>query len=319
MYIFFLRQINKFKPSKRFSTKLTYLTIIILCKKHEFDKGTNLNSKSIKFHPNINELYFQEIDNKEKAYWFGFIFADGYLDRVSKNVLRLGIEIHQKDEILINRFCKTLGIDFKYKSYRERIRLGKILKTVSIRFVNKPIINDLIKHGLKRNKAKIIFFPNLKTKEIKLAFLLGFFDGDGSPKPPRIYSGSKKFLEQVMSEFSLNFQVFEKLGIGRSYYMNLGKNLYLKMLKNYEISLPRKRIESQFISYKEKIERIKKNAWHGGNRRKLMISEDILKKLVWEMPLYEVGNKYNVSGNTIKKYCTKWGINLPPRGFWVKK
>lgn len=283
------------------------------------DKGTNLNSKSTKFHPNINELYFQRIDSKEKAYWLGFLFADGYLDRVSKNVLRLGIEIHQKDEILINRFCKILGIDFKYKSHRERICFGKILKTVSIRFVNKPIINDLLKHGLKRNKAKTITFPILKTKEIKLAFLLGFFDGDGSPKPPRIYSGSKKFLEQVMSEFKLSFRIFEKQGKGISYYMSLGKNLYLKMLKNYEFSLPRKRIESQFISHQEKIKRIKKNAWHGGTIRKLMISEDILKKLVWEMPLYEVGHKYNVSGNTIKKYCTKWGINLPPRGYWVKK
>lgn len=100
--------------------------------------------------------------------------------------------------------------------------------------------------------------------------------------------------------------------------MNLGKNLYLNMLKNYEFSLYRKRIESQFISHKEKIERIKKNALHGSNKRKLILPKRTLKKLVWEMPLYKIGHKYDVSGNTIKKYCIKWGIIPPSRGYWTK-
>lgn len=104
---------------------------------YDFNQDIKLNSKSTKFHPNIKESYFQRIDNKDKAYWLGFLFADGYLDRVSKTVIRLGIEIHQKDEILINRFCKAIGIDINYKSYRERIRNGKILKTGAIRFTNK--------------------------------------------------------------------------------------------------------------------------------------------------------------------------------------
>ncbi|MFX0049421.1 MAG: LAGLIDADG family homing endonuclease [Candidatus Hermodarchaeota archaeon] len=305
---------DKSQTSNSISAQMTFLL-----KRYKYDKGISLNSKSKNFHPNINEFYFQNIDNKEKAYWLGFLFADGYLDKVSETVLRLGIEIHQKDEILIDRFCKILRIDSKFKSYRERIRFGKSFKTVTIRFANKIIINDLLKHRLKRNKSKLISFPNFEIKETKLAFLLGFFDGDGSPNPPRIHSGSKKFLERVKLEFDLKNQIFEKQGKGISYYMNLGKDLYLDMLKNYEFSLPRKRIESLYISHKEKIEHIKANAWHGGNKRKLMISEVNLKKLVWQMPLYKIGQKLNVSGNTIKKYCIKWGVNLPSRGYWIKK
>ena len=37
------------------------------------------------------------------------------------------------------------------------------------------------------------------------------------------------------------------------------------------------------------------------------------------MPLYKIGEKFDVSGKTVKKYCTKWGIKIPAHGSWIKK
>lgn len=44
-----------------------------------------------------------------------------------------------------------------------------------------------------------------------------------------------------------------------------------------------------------------------------------LKKLVWEMPMTQVGEKFKVSSNAIKKRCKKYGIKTPGRGYWQKK
>ena len=45
-------------------------------------------------HPNFNRYYFSQIDSKEKAYWLGFLFADGYITlehKESEDYYRMGI------------------------------------------------------------------------------------------------------------------------------------------------------------------------------------------------------------------------------------
>jgi len=44
-----------------------------------------------------------------------------------------------------------------------------------------------------------------------------------------------------------------------------------------------------------------------------------LKKLVWQKPLVHVAEEIGVSDVAVKKRCAKLGIELPPRGFWLKR
>lgn len=44
---------------------------------------------------------------------------------------------------------------------------------------------------------------------------------------------------------------------------------------------------------------------------------DELKKLVWEMPSVEVAKMFGVSDTTVKKWCRKYGIEKPGRGYWA--
>ena len=89
------------------------------------------------------------------------------------------------------------------------------------------------------------------------------------------------------------------------------------MLDNYRDSLPRKR--NRFRTEEERIESIKKNAWYGSHKRKFIIFREELEKLASLMPLYKIGEKFDVSGKTVKQYCTKWGIEIPNHGSWIKK
>ncbi len=44
-----------------------------------------------------------------------------------------------------------------------------------------------------------------------------------------------------------------------------------------------------------------------------------LEKMVWEMPTVEIAIRYQVSDKAIEKWCKKYEIQKPPRGYWAKK
>lgn len=53
-----------------------------------------------------NRHIFDIIDSQEKAYWLGFIIADGYLN-VDRRMLR--IKLGDKDKNHLEKFIKFLG------------------------------------------------------------------------------------------------------------------------------------------------------------------------------------------------------------------
>lgn len=60
----------------------------------------------------FNENYFEKIDTEDKAYFLGFIMADGC---ILKNRNTLKIIIHKKDKHILEDFSKC--IDFKGSIY----------------------------------------------------------------------------------------------------------------------------------------------------------------------------------------------------------
>lgn len=259
-----------------------------------------------------SQNYFGIINTKDSAYWLGFLYADGCV-RPEWN--RCTIEISVKDECLLHKFNHDLHISNKI-SHRRR---GSYLQ-----ITGKKIVNDLIKHGCVPRKSKVIELPKLDSRELYLAFLLGFFDGDGTQKKTVITCGSKKFLEQIKEMFHLTFGIREKISGGNiegtrsihgtAYEMNLGSELFNEMMDNYADSLPRKR--NHFCTNVERVDLIKQNAWKGGTERKFNISKKELTRLVWEMPSERIAEKYGVSGRLITKRCEQLGIEKPSRGYW---
>ncbi len=274
-----------------------------------------------KLHPNFSMDYFKHIDMKEKAYWLGWLFAEGWMSRQKTGGIRFGVEIDKKEEILINRFTKAINFNIKYKRY------PKGTKKVQIRLMNKPFTDNLINQGfiIGRNKSKNIELPDLSSRELYLAFLLGYYDGDGKIRTTRINSGSKKILEQIKNKFKLTNKISMKKSGGAidgrevhgiCYEMGLGRKLFNEMLDNHELSLPRKRIKiNANIGRQEKLEENAKRL----REFKQEISKEELTKLVWQIPRTKIEEKYKLPDKSIKKLCNELNIEIPPLGYWSKK
>ena len=125
----------------------------------------------------INSNYFNNIDTNEKAYWFGFLTADAYIDEKA-NTFRLELKKEDKEHLI--KFATALGVN----NYQPKHRSDR--DTYYIGFGDKQIVTDLKKHGLCQNKSLTTVFPNLSQNVIK-SFICGYFDGDGT-----IYGIGKK-------------------------------------------------------------------------------------------------------------------------------
>lgn len=125
----------------------------------------------------FNNTIFNKIDTEEKAYWLGFLYADG---NVSSKRNRITIQINAKDKELIYKFLNFLNSDYKPSFPGDHIRLEINSKDIKL---------DLIKLGCVPCKSKILKFPNISQLHIEYYnhFIRGYFDGDGC-----IWNGKRK-------------------------------------------------------------------------------------------------------------------------------
>lgn len=114
---------------------------------------------------------FEIIDNEEKAYWLGFLYADG---NVGSKEDKIELGLAEKDLKHIEKFRDFIGIQNKI-SYREKT------KSYRYSFRSQKCKNDLIDKGCVPKKSLILKFPNKKQvpNEFIRHFIRGYFDGDG--------------------------------------------------------------------------------------------------------------------------------------------
>ena len=112
---------------------------------------------------------FEIIDTEEKAYWLGFLYADGYLNRTQPGHIELGLKKDDYDHI--EKFKKFINSNNKI-SYRPET------KSYRISFSDLKMYKDLIKHGCLECKSLILKAPNIEYN-LKRHFIRGYVDGDG--------------------------------------------------------------------------------------------------------------------------------------------
>lgn len=173
----------------------------------------NSESKKIRSENVIGSSFFKEINTEEKAYWLGFIVADG---NISKNEYRLTINLNIKDKKHLQRFADKFNKKVKEVSRFDK-RTDKTYNGVIIEINNKRLIDDLKALGLSSKKSHTLesnIFNNIGEK-FKKHFIRGYFDGDGSSNNGRsisLTSCSKKFL------INIGNYIDEKLNIQHKRY-----------------------------------------------------------------------------------------------------
>lgn len=131
---------------------------------------------------NLDESIFENIDSEEKAYWLGFILADGCIvDRSNegrKNSKLLTIHLKLSDIEHLKKFKKFLNTDKPIYVGEQKLK-GKIFGYCSIHITCSKLAKDLMSHGIEHRKSLKEKLPNI-DKRLYPHFLRGYWDGDGS-------------------------------------------------------------------------------------------------------------------------------------------
>jgi hypothetical protein len=126
----------------------------------------------------LNESFFETIDTEEKAYWLGFLMADGSVhagqNQDGTGHWNVKISLATADKERIEKFKITIGADNPIVdgSYFDE-RTQKIYYRSSIVTHSKKMVLDLIDKGCVPNKEQILQWPsdNSVSENLKHHFL----------------------------------------------------------------------------------------------------------------------------------------------------
>lgn len=125
--------------------------------------------------PKFNIHIFDEIDTEEKAYWLGFIFADGYIGSTpirgdKKSIYNFELSLQKSDSKHLEKFKEFISFekDVTIDSYRCRIMVA-----------NKHFWTTLNNLGCTPRKSLTLSFPENLSEHLIKHFIRGYFDGDG--------------------------------------------------------------------------------------------------------------------------------------------
>ena len=139
-------------------------------------EGLTIRKKTSKY--KYQQDIFENIDTAEKAYWLGFLAADGCNYQREHNA-SIVLNVHQKDMEHLNKFKQFCDTDVEIKSYIGYEGFSNQTPMCKITLNSKKISNDLIDKGIIPNKSLILQPPYISEQFYK-PFILGYFDGDGS-------------------------------------------------------------------------------------------------------------------------------------------
>lgn len=124
----------------------------------------------------LNHYYFDIIDNEHKAYWLGFLYADGYHQETR---YRIKLSIQEKDDYILEEFRKDINSNKPIKTEKPKNINWQNMKTVQL--ASKYLSARLKELGIHQNKSFTVKFPTNKQVPDHLIrhFIRGYFDGDG--------------------------------------------------------------------------------------------------------------------------------------------
>lgn len=123
----------------------------------------------------VDDNYFQAIDSEEKAYFLGFIMADGGLLKGShtSEYIRVGIHLNVGDIDILEKFKEAIKSN-------HTIFIGNKYNDCALRFVSRQMVSDLMSYGVtpkKTGREKLIttYIPDHLYRHL----IRGLIDGDG--------------------------------------------------------------------------------------------------------------------------------------------
>ena len=174
----------------------------------EIKKGGARPNSGPKRKYSVNENYFEQIDSKDKAYFLGFIYADGYIfNRRSRKLGQNLLSICQQEPEPLEKFKKYINCNKPLQKFKVQNK-----KSISIAYkidiISDKIYSNLLQYGVTERKSLTLTFPKNLEEKLIPHFIRGYFDGDGTVcvSSNRLncgFSGTFEMLNSIRSK--LNF------------------------------------------------------------------------------------------------------------------
>jgi intein-encoded DNA endonuclease-like protein len=171
----------------------------------------------------VNHNYFTTIDDEHKAYWLGFLTADGNVRYKSSNSCVISLQLRHDDKYILEYFKNDINAEVNIGEYQ----YGKKHCAV-INIYSKQWAQDLQKYDIVPNKTFLINkLPDIPINLMK-HFIRGYFDGNGcimlyKPKDQNLrrlklsICGTQKFLQ------SLNQFLADNVGTNNQKLIDMNK------------------------------------------------------------------------------------------------
>lgn len=225
-------------------------------------RSNRINSRIYK----LNHQFFKTIDDEEKSYWLGFIYADGY---VATKGSYIGISLSRRNREHLNKFARTLHTDYPIKDYMVSHGYKEGTAYCRLLVCSDTMKKDLCNKGVLTNKSLRLTFPSLQVVPVELLnhFIRGYFDGDGSlsnykRNHQKNFSikicGTYEFLDSIKShlEITLEFDSLGSICKGKknnknNYYFSIGGNNQIAKVLNYLYKDTTVYLERKYLLYNE--------------------------------------------------------------------
>jgi hypothetical protein len=128
----------------------------------------------------VDLKYFETIDTPDRAYFLGFIAADGCVRQPINGPMALTIKVSSKDEEVLVNFLKYLKSDMPVSRVRYKTPCTGVIKEASVvSIISDKVCADLATHNIVERKS-LNYEPSLLPDMLMPHFTRGYFDGDGT-------------------------------------------------------------------------------------------------------------------------------------------
>ena len=161
--------------SRRYSiTTAAIKKILIENNIHIRDRREQTHFTNMKRAKTCDTHYFSNIDTYTKAWLIGFLASDGTI-RKDTNSIKIGLSARDKE--ILEKIKEEVSIERNILEYTT----SNGFDIVEIEWTSMQHKQDLAKYGVVPNKTYIEnTLPHFDNDNYTLAYILGYFDGDGS-------------------------------------------------------------------------------------------------------------------------------------------
>lgn len=169
----------------------------------------------------FNENFFESIDTEEKAYWLGFLIADGYITK-RENSYKIGVALSSCDIGHLEKLNKSLNSNYPIRTYEATKNSYSNNNYSRLIYSSKIMFDNLLKYNFVEHKTNILNPPDVNLLNgFTSDFIRGYFDGNGSIAHTNTELNNSYAFKLVSTKNFLDFvnnYIKEKLGFSANKY-----------------------------------------------------------------------------------------------------